>query len=322
MDILNIALDNLNEHTGIDAKWDNHRSNLDTHLILTVNNRELEFDAEVKKEVRMHQIENLLNRTNENYPRILIAERLFPKVKQELRDRKIPYIEGNGNIFIKNQDTWIWIDTNKKLDTNKEKGNRAFTKTGLKVVFHFLLDKELINQTHREIADRVNVGLGNIPQIINGLKETGYLLKLDAKTLMWENRQGLLERWITEYEETLKPGIRKGTYKLRQGWRDLALKPNETVWGGEPAGDILTNHLRPEEFTIYTTETTQDLLKNYQLLPDKKGEITVFNKFWNTEINQKTAPPLLVYADLMATNNKRNRETAQIIYREHIEPNL
>ena len=322
MDILNIALENLNEHTGIDAKWDMLGNDLDVHLILTIDNRKLKFDAEVKKEVRMHQIEHLIERYTGKYPMMLIAERLYPKVKKELRDREIPYLEGNGNIFIKNLDTWIWIDTNKRLETSKEKGNRAFTKTGLKVVFQFLLDKNLINQTHREIADKVNVGLGNIPQVINGLKETGYLLKLDAKNLMWENRQGLLERWITEYEETLKPSIRKGTYKLRQDWRNIDFNTANTLWGGEPAGDILTNHLRPEEFTIYTTETAQDLLKNYQLLPDKNGEITVYNKFWNTNTNERTAPPLLVYADLMATNNKRNRETAQIIYREHIEPNI
>ena len=94
------------------------------------------------------------------------------------------------------------------------------------------------------------------------------------------------------------------------------------MWGGEPAGDILTNYLRPEKFILYTTETNKDLMINYKLIPDEKGDIFVYEMFWNTNFNDKTIPKQLVYTDLMITNDKRCKETAKLIFDEHIKPNL
>ena len=60
-----------------------------------------------------------------------LDEKLFPKVKEELRNNKINYLEENGNAYINCEDIFIYIDTNKATKQQKEKGNRAFTKTGL-----------------------------------------------------------------------------------------------------------------------------------------------------------------------------------------------
>ena len=64
-----------------------------------------------------------------------------------------------------------------------------------------------------------------------------------------------------------------------------------------------------------------ELIKNYHLMPDKKGEIEVLEMFWNKQEGE-TVPPILVYADLMIEGGKRNKETAEKIYREYIQPNL
>ena len=86
----------------------------------------------------------------------------------------------------------IWIDTNKEVIIEKEKINRAFTKTGLKVIFHFLLNDNQLNQTYREIANKAGVGLGNINYVINGLKENGYLVNLNDNHYKLTNKPGLL----------------------------------------------------------------------------------------------------------------------------------
>ena len=61
---------------------------------------------------------------------------------------------------------------------------------------------------------------------------------------------------------------------------------------------------------------------NYRLLPDDEGEIWVYDMFWNTNFNDKTAPKQLVYADLMITEDKRCKETAKLIFNEYIQPNI
>jgi len=64
-----------------------------------------------------------------------------------------------------------------------------------------------------------------------------------------------------------------------------------------------------------------DLIKNYKLMPDTNGPIEVLEMFWEQE-DEKTAPPLLVYTDLMLEGGKRNKETAEKIYHEYIQTNL
>ncbi len=319
-EVVHIALENLHHTAGIEGFW-YETGPLEGGLDLIINGTKHTFVVEVQREVRTHQlrqIEDFFHR-HENF--MLVANRIFPKIKEELRQKEIPYIEANGNFFLKRGDIFLFVDTQKNIDIERNKGNRAFTKTGLKVLFYLLQHKEAINLTQRELAEKTDVGLGNIPQVIDGLKDTGYLIPLNNKNYVWENRAALIERWIAEYGTVLRPKLRRDKYTLKGPWQDVKFNKNLTVWGGEPAADILTNHLRPEKFLIFTRETRMDLIKNYRLIPDKNGEIEVLEMFWKHQ-NEKTVPPLLVYADLILEGGKRNKETAEKIYHEYIQPNL
>ncbi|WP_147676322.1 type IV toxin-antitoxin system AbiEi family antitoxin [Algibacter pacificus] len=328
IDILNKAIHNLEKDIPIIWNWKNKDYNndigIDGELDLIINNQNILMVVEVKKDVKNHQLFNIIEYNNRFENFLLVAEKLYPKVKKELRENQVNYLEGNGNVYINKADIFLYIDTNKTTRNQKEKGNRAFTKTGLKVVFHFLLNPLLINQTQREIAHITNVALGNIPLIINGLLENNFILKLNKNEYVINNYQELLNKWITEFEQTLKPTIFKQRFRFQnenQNWRALQLNTEKTVWGGEPAGDIMTNHLRPENFTLYTNETTRDLMINYRLLPDDEGNIWVYDKFWTMDFNN-IAPAELVYTDLMINDDKRSKETAKLIFDEYIQPNI
>lgn len=319
-EIIHTALENLFNATGIEGVW-RETDQLNGVLDLILNNQKSSFKVAVKPELRTHQLQAVEDAFHHCEDFLLVANRLYPKTKEELRQKGIPYLEANGNIFIKKEGLFLYVDTQKPLDIRKNKGNRAFTKTGLKVLFFLLQSNEAINLTQREIAEKANVGLGNIPQVIDGLKETGYLLPLNNKTYVWENKKALLERWIAEYATVLRPKLLKERYTLKGPWQDVKLDNTKTLWGGEPAADILTNHLRPEKFVLYTRESRMDLMKNYRFVPHANGEIEVLNMFWLQQEGQ-TVPPLLVYADLMLEGGKRNKETAELIYHEYIKPNL
>lgn len=329
LDILNNALQNLEKDLPLTWEWNaiaNHKdTEVDGELDVVLHNQRMLFKVEIKKDVKNHQLLNILRYNNRFQNFLLVAEKLFPKVKKELRENKVNYLEGNGNVCINQKDVFLYIDANKTTGTRKEKGNRAFTKTGLKVIFHFLLHPQLLNNTQREIAETANVALGNIPLIINGLLNKKWILKLNKNEYLINNYEELLTKWITEFEQTLKPTLFKQRFRFQnknQDWRTIQLNQNKTVWGGEPAGDILTNHLRPEKFILYTKETVSDLMLNYRLIPDDEGDIWVYDLFWNQQLNQNTAPVLLVYAELLIGNDKRSKETANMIFNEYIKPNL
>lgn len=323
------AIDNL-EPGFLKGQWHGYEDTLrdngiDGKLILEVEGRKETFDAIVKKELRTYLVDQIINEAKNRKHFIVIVHKLFPGLKMKLREHGVNYLEANGNIFVNTRKLFLLLDTDKTLKTEKRTGNRAFTPTGLKVVFEFLRDKELINQTQREIAERAGVALGNIPKVIQGLKETGQIYKLNKKQYAFKDRKDLLHVWAKEYQNTLKPTLYVGAFTLKRqenNWRDIPVNKMKTVWGGEPAADLITNYLQPGELTLYTEEKKKELMVHYDLMPDKEGDVHVYQKFWADNKELETAPPILVYADLINTNDKRCLETANILFNEHIESKL
>ena len=70
-------------------------------------------------------------------------------------------------------DHLIWIEGNKPVKEERPATNRAFTKTGLRTVFYLLINKDAINLPYRVLAQETGVALGNINNIIGGLKDAG-----------------------------------------------------------------------------------------------------------------------------------------------------
>jgi len=149
----------------------------DGKLTLTVDKNKITFNTEIKKELRAHQVPQIEKNAKTFPPYLILAERIFPKIKEQLRQLNIAYMEANGNIFLNQAQIYYFIDANKPIQTEKEKVNRAFTKTGLKVLFHFLINEQCINLPHREIAKITQVAHGNIAYILNGLEENKFLIR-------------------------------------------------------------------------------------------------------------------------------------------------
>lgn len=132
-------------------------------------------------------------------PLWVIAERIFPALKETLqetlRENKIGYLDTAGNIYVNTPEQFVWLDGHKATETKKPVTNRAFTKTGLKAVFYLLLHQDKINL----LAKATNVALGNINNIITGLKEAGFILPINHKEVQLQNKKALLDRWIAGY---------------------------------------------------------------------------------------------------------------------------
>lgn len=316
-DIILLALEQLKQETGIAAEYTKEGI-----LQLQGPAKPVRFWVIQKDEPRNYQLAEFINLKKQHKHLMVIARQLFPGIREKLFANDIAYLDIQGNMFLKAPGFYIRVEGKKTIQRNANTGNRAFTATGLKVLFQFLQNKDLVNEPQRTIAHKAVVALGNIPLVLDGLKETGYLIHLNKKEYLWENRQELLQRWVENYATTLKPRLRKGRYRFTQPWQEIKLHAGKTVWGGEPAADILTQYLRPEQYTLYTQETTAQLMTNYRLIPDPEGELQVLEMFWPQLKKGVTAPPLIIYADLLTQGSKRNLEAANIIYNEHIQPNL
>lgn len=326
-EIVYTGIENVPDDIGLNIVWENDPANkIDGRVKITIDGMEIVFNAELRKELREHQLPKIELDAKQHPPFILIARYLRPAIKKKLRQLNIAYLEINGNIFLRQNGKFLFIDANKPIRLAEETGNRAFTATGLKVVFQFLVDEQLLNKSYREIADFTGTALGNVNNIMKGLERDGFLIKLNRDEKRIQNKHELLEKWMAGYKETLQPNLKIGRFrfagiKKTADWKGIQLNNTDTWWGGEPAGDILTNYLQPGELTIYTTKPRNELMKELRLIPDQEGELNAFTAFWNVN-KQKDKPyvhPLLVYADLINTGDSRCQETAQMIREKYLK---
>lgn len=291
-------------------------------LKFNINKHSYLYSIECRSELRANQVANIVMRAaaQNELKCIYICSHIQKEAKEQLVINKIPYIEGNGNIYLPEENSYIWIDTNNNKSNIKTGGNRAFTKVGLKVVFHLLMKDELLNMSYRQIADLTGTGLGNVPNVIRGLEDDGFLKKKSDNTLQLLNKKALFERWAEAYERVLKPVIKIGTYRFdneleKNNWRRLPLTFRKTVWGGEAGAHLLTGMLKPSQLTIYSSENRTEVMENYRLVRDEDGYITLYDKFWDLGGSRNSAaPPLLIYAELINSSDPKNHEAAARIF--------
>lgn len=317
--IVNRALARLKDLTGIEGDY-NLTEDLNEVDLYIKNDKVIMF-FECKTVVKPYHIPQLIEYAKHHVDLIVIAEHIYPAQKKILKDNGISYLDTAGNIYLEDKNHLIWLEGNKQTEEEKPASNRAFTKAGLRTLFYFLLNEETLNLPYRMLAQATGGALGNMKYIIEGLTDAGFILQVGPKRKVLQNKKALLARWITGYEEILKPALHMGNFNFwnedeHQHWDTLIIENDKTVWGGEAAAALFTNYLNPAYLTVYTENEKAQMLLNWKLIPDKNGQLKMYEKFW-IDVDwdhKKLAPPLLVYADLITTNDPRCIETAMIIY--------
>jgi len=102
LEVVHTALENLKQFTGFQFIL-NERGPLDGVLEFTVGGKKYTFIVEVKREVRSYQLQQMEDNFHHHENFLLVANHIFPKIKEELRQKGIPYLETNGNIFLKKE---------------------------------------------------------------------------------------------------------------------------------------------------------------------------------------------------------------------------
>jgi len=280
----------------------------------------------VKNEVRPNHIEQLLQLKKQLKNIIVLANYITPGAKKLMQEQALNYVDRAGNTWLRMDLVHIHIEGRPNQPLSEDVKNRAFTKTGIKVVFQFLNQPDMLHATYRQIVAATGVSLGTIPKVMAGLQAEGFLLKKNKNEWLINDYRALLNHWQVAYSRRLKPTLFAKRYRPTDAgfytkWKNLTLSA-KSHWGGEPAGDLLTHYLSPELFTLYTEETQRELMKNYRWVPDEGGDIYAFNRFWKPEESiQPTncVPAVLAYADLMETGDSRCVETANMIYERYLQ---
>jgi hypothetical protein len=260
-------------------------------------------------------------------PRLLVARHMTPPMGERLRAEGVQFVDTAGNAFLEQTKplVHVWIVGRRPLErTGAQRPVKAFRAAGLRVIFPLLCDPDAVNAPLRDIADMAGVALGTVAQTMAALRQLGYLRDARAGREL-ERRDRLIDAWVDAYPRELRPLLKPRRFKVADpDWWKCKGKATLGVWlGGEPAAALLTEHLRPEVATVYDGAAFAQLARAIRPAKDDHGNLELLDRFWNFDPPQlvpgyRLAPPLLVYADLLATADARNLETAAVLREKYL----
>ena len=292
------------------------------------------FIAEVKRVDRLGALGAVQNHFAQGempYPVMLVAPYVTATTADECRRIKLPFIDTAGNAFIQAPRMFVFVkgQTKPKEEPGLLQG-KATTATALRVTFVLLCDERLFNAPYRQIAKAANVALGTIGWTFFDLDERGFTtggkIKKNRRVLL--ERRKLIDEWVTNFPIKLRPklNVQRFTARDKTWWQNVNITKYDAQWGGEIAADRYIHDLRPATATVYMdpgarTKNLGRLIADKHLRPETYGEIEVLDRFWDIDAEAEAvwgttgaAPPLLVYADLLATNDPRNVAVGKQLY--------
>ncbi len=303
---------------GFDAK-----DEIELEFNLNSKNFRKLFDLEIQNSASSSAINQMiLNKYESNRKQLLVSYYVSPAIAEKLRELDISFIDTKGNVFFNEDEFYIFISSPvKSSEVKVPKPNLIFQQSGLKLLFVLLSIPNSENFSYRKLAEMCRISLGSVNEIIANLQQEFYLVNQKEKRVLVRKDQ-LFKRWVQSYAETLRPKLRKICFQTSGvDWQSkIDLSKINYLWGSESAASNLTNFLKPSKYTIYTNNFvgTAGYLLKQGLRKINNGEIEVLETFWNFENDNINVPPILVYADLVASADSRNLEVAKMIYDEHI----
>src|SRR5882672_6266909 len=140
-EILDEAIEQLTQHTGITAVWEPQPDTgldqgIDATMTLNAGGKKVVVQAQVKRTPQPYQLDGFIRQAQEHHPLLLVAEQIYPGMKELLRENNIGYLDGAGNIYLQTGGQLIWIEGQKPKKQKEPATNRAFTRAGLQAVFY------------------------------------------------------------------------------------------------------------------------------------------------------------------------------------------
>ena len=266
---------------------------------------------------------------------LLFAPYITTTIAKQCRDLEIEFLDTAGNAYLHAPGLHVFVTGEKPegLTATIMGTGGGGTATALRVVFALLCQPELLNAPYREIVDAAGVALGAIGWVFFDLEGRGLIAGKQRK----RNRRllepvRLFDEWVTNYPIKLRAKLNPQRFRApnTDWWKNAVLTDVGALWGGEVAAARLTDYLKPETCTIYLDpkkgrDALTKLVVTHRFRADPEGDVEILDKFWNFPPDTRQpeiVPPILVYADLVASLNPRNLEVANLVRERHIDNTL
>jgi hypothetical protein len=328
--VLETAITTLYQTTGLGARVlpeidGQDGAGEDAIIEVETNRHKYRFAAEVKVVDRFETPAMVKARLRDPRQRpLLVAPYVTREIAERCRNLHLPFIDTAGNAYLEGPGLLIYVIGQPRPAELRQDRFRALNPAGLHITFALLCRPELIRTNYREIAAAAKVALGTVGPVMKDLEARAFLRLKSATERYLLDPKRMLQEWVTHYPTTLRPKLNPRRFQADPDQIHRAkINQHNAYWGGEVAAERLTHFLKPAHFTIYAREPIAKLVAATRMRANHTGNVEILDAFWSFDTGPDDAgsvPPVLVYADLLATNDGRNAEAAKLIYEQRIEP--
>lgn len=256
---------------------------------------------------------------------LIIQEYIGERQASEYRKSQLNYADEAGNAHI--NFAGIYIDVRgrrppRRVQASSSPSRRIhssrlnlFSARRSRLIFVLLTWPQLTGATIRELSHAAGVSVGLAQETIKQMGQDGYLTGGPSPRLV---RQSLLfDLWSMTYPQQLAPTLSLQSFKSAD-IRQTAIDPGSEV-GGESA---LPELIVPSSLTLYVNEFSPTMAVKNRWKRDNNPNVFIREKFWtdtalldlerhNSSDSPPTVPSTLIYADLLASDDPRQREVAE-----------
>ncbi|KDR33766.1 MULTISPECIES: type IV toxin-antitoxin system AbiEi family antitoxin [Caballeronia] len=257
----------------------------------------------------------------------LVTAHLSPDMIRACRDLNVDALDLAGNASVIEGDGVVVIVSGRpRVAHGKARRSKTWTKSTLRVTAALLITPALLQRGYRDIAQHAGVSHGTVQNAVRALIDHRDVFERpDGAGLQIADKERLIDEWVTLYPRQLRESLLIGRYRAESNdwWRDVPGLPGQCQFGGEPAAAILTEYLKPATVTAYCADAApREWIKAARLRPDPAGNV----EFLRAPVAlapvdglpPNVVAPLIVYADLVASGDPRNLETARMLRERYL----
>ena len=262
---------------------------------------------------QIHRKESLVHysHAHSNKQRILVCNPLSTYLRDICTELNVNYIDESGNIRITDDSTYILIQGQKSVAS---KAIATMTTGIVKCLFAFFAEPSLLNEPYSLIAERAGISLGMVNKTMTFLIENKHIAHqptprrfLDVQTLQYE--------WLISYQQKVAPKIPSIVCPPPENWESVPLNAGD-IWAGEVAAAQLTNYLIPQDYLLFTQSMRPE---KYPISKNHNAKLRMKKAFWGKALSiSQNAFALLTVAELLSSNDGRNRELAEMINDQYL----
>ncbi|MFH0899870.1 MAG: type IV toxin-antitoxin system AbiEi family antitoxin [Pseudomonadota bacterium] len=293
----------------------------DNMLLLKTPKAQYQLRIEHREGQIDHTLVNALIARARGKPRqtIVLASYIPAPLANLLANAGLCYLDAVGNCRVALGDEYLALIEGRKAP-RLPIGRRTLRAAGYQVLFALLARPEIVSRPVREIAAAAGTGKSAAADLLSLLAEEAKLTELRHGRRLLPDAN-LRERWLRGYVDVLRPRWLAGRYRPREESPEALDRIIETelagvswAFGGTAAAMRLTQHYRGVETVLHFAEPPPaDVGARLHALPAPQGPLTILHTPCPAAfegVKPHTVHPLLVYAELLASQDERAIEMA------------